>query len=247
MACFYPSGKASPLDRVCNASAPVSHCCSSDSVCLTNGYCLNAGRTAPYMLSRGTCTDPAFRSPLCPQQCRDVNTDSGLSIWPYTDGVGDVQYCCRGQSDNGTCPYITNGSSTPFSLERGYVIANRSDGSEQPQPITVTQSIPGTEPTCSSSPSVNLLKNTSRETAIGAGIGVPLGALMIVAFVAWIFQLQKTKKLQRELRIRDAYVEDLKKLGTGSEKILFRHQLAGTPLAEMPAMSHGELDGRGID
>ena len=246
MTCFFPSGKASQIDQVCNASAPVSHCCAPDSVCLSNGYCLNAGRITPYLLSRGTCTDQAFRSPLCSQQCRDINTSGGLSIFSITDGPGEAQYCCGKPSKNGTCA-STNESTTPFTIEMGYVIANRSDGSEQPRPITVTQSVPGTEPTCSSSPSVYLPKNTSRETTIGAGVGVPFGALMVVAFVAWIFQLQKTKKLQRELRIRDAYVEDLKKLGTGSEKILFRHQLSGTPLAEMPAMSHGELDGRGID
>ena len=245
MTCFYPFGAPNEVDQVCNASAPASHCCSPDSACLSNGYCLNAGRSKPYMLSRGTCTDHTWRSPLCPQRCNDISDPASLYI--VTDNGADSQYCCSLLRDKGACVSATNESTSPFTIEQGYIITNRSDGSTQPLNTIAAQPSPGTEPTCSSSPSVHLLTNTSRETTIGAGIGVPLGALMIVAFVAWIFQLQKTKKLQRELRIRDAYVEDLKKLGTGSEKILFRHQLAGTPLAEMPAMPNNELDGRGID
>ena len=52
----------------CNASAEVSYCCSTDDVCLANGYCYGV-----YLgfLYRPSCTDRTWKDPSCPYYCAD--------------------------------------------------------------------------------------------------------------------------------------------------------------------------------
>lgn len=68
--CYYPNG-AKSNDVACSDAENV-HCCSSSSICLTNGYCLQQSPW-PLGIARGSCTDSDWGS-SCPQNCIDVRT-----------------------------------------------------------------------------------------------------------------------------------------------------------------------------
>lgn len=73
--CFFPNGDLR-IERPCFPEAAVSPCCAVDWTCLANGLCFYppSGR-----LSRGTCTDPDWNSPDCPQYC----TESSYIFNPF--------------------------------------------------------------------------------------------------------------------------------------------------------------------
>lgn len=198
MTCFFPTGAEAPDDQACNATAPVSHCCAKGSVCLSNGYCLTAGQSIPYVLSRGTCTDDTFQSLSCPQRCKDVGSYTGAVLVSVTPG--ENEYCCNGGENNGTCFVPSLGQSNPFTIPEGNVIYNRSDGSTQLPSISVAQPTSIPSPAIVS-PSIIYRTDTSHGTAIGAGVGVPLGVLLIVAVAAWFIQLRHAKSLRKRLKI----------------------------------------------
>lgn len=66
--CFYPSGDLMGNDTPCFPNEEVSPCCGLSATCLANGLCYGA-RTGGYV--RGTCTDPKWDSPNCPQYCTE--------------------------------------------------------------------------------------------------------------------------------------------------------------------------------
>lgn len=66
--CYYPDGSES--NDVACSDDDVVQCCDKDSICLSNGYCLNTYPNA-YSVARSSCTDSAWGSD-CPQQCIEV-------------------------------------------------------------------------------------------------------------------------------------------------------------------------------
>ena len=258
MTCYFPNG-AQTHDQPCNATAEVSHCCSKSSICLDNGFCLNAGDTVPYTLSRGTCTDYSFLSPSCPQRCKDVSPRNGatLAIAPASGGI--TQYCCVGTNksvidSSGQCLQQSLGQEAPFSITRGYVIWNRTTGSTQQ--LDAASTLMAAD--ASQSPQI-LHKGTSHDAAIGAAVGVPLGILFLIALaISWI-QYRRNKELQMQLAQSQAYgspnaqrdseprkkslppaesqygaLENEAQTAGKEDEPTRLQQLPGTPLVEMP-------------
>ncbi|KAM0801885.1 hypothetical protein BDR22DRAFT_845558 [Usnea florida] len=70
--CYYPDGSMANSDTPCNSAATISTfsaCCDQSDICLDNGLCLMQ-HISP-RISRGSCTDPSWRSPECAQFCSD--------------------------------------------------------------------------------------------------------------------------------------------------------------------------------
>lgn len=65
--CYYPDGSVAANYTSCASDDSVSHCCSKESICLTNGYCMAAVNT--YSMTRGTCTDKSWPSDTCKNPC----------------------------------------------------------------------------------------------------------------------------------------------------------------------------------
>lgn len=67
--CFWPDGQVND-ELECNPNAPETACCARGHTCLSNGVCewTNSSGIANY--GRGSCTDSAWRSTLCPQFCQ---------------------------------------------------------------------------------------------------------------------------------------------------------------------------------
>lgn len=68
--CFFPGGVQS-LDVPCDPKAEVSMCCGSVNACLSNGLCKleDTSNNTGIAYARGTCSDPTWQSPICPQHC----------------------------------------------------------------------------------------------------------------------------------------------------------------------------------
>lgn len=68
--CFFPGGVQS-LDVPCDPKAEVSMCCGSVNACLSNGLCKleDTSNNTGIAYARGTCSDPTWQSPICPQNC----------------------------------------------------------------------------------------------------------------------------------------------------------------------------------
>ena len=64
--CYYPNGDAVADNNPCVLDQDASPCCGNGWTCLENGLCYNPISKA---LARGTCTDPSWTSPQCPQFC----------------------------------------------------------------------------------------------------------------------------------------------------------------------------------
>lgn len=242
MSCYFPSGSPAPDDEPCNASAPVSHCCRKPSVCLSNGYCFNAGTVVPYVLSRGACTDSTFQSPSCPQRCKDVAPSGPLSV-PAVLGFPNApaQYCCDSYNSSGSCSYSSLGLSTPFELAQGDIIWNRTDGSATP-PATLasasasssSSSLPSILLAPTASSSIIYQRDKSHDVAIGAGVGVPLGTLLIALLVALLFQIRQRKRIEKSLEDERRLGSKSYEAGYNANKMPMQPELSGTPLAELP-------------
>jgi hypothetical protein len=89
--CYYPNGDTMGTDVPHDPDAPVTQCCGSRSVCLTNGLCaLEAADDTGISYARGTCTDRSWSSPLCPQQFQ-LNQDTPTNSSAYDFRAGGVQ------------------------------------------------------------------------------------------------------------------------------------------------------------
>ncbi|KAL5332125.1 hypothetical protein BJX70DRAFT_393211 [Aspergillus crustosus] len=146
-------------------------CCDYRDICLSNGLCMSAGQQ-PYTLSRGSCTNQRWDQG-CPEYCADDNPDGGSSIVNLSFRNRVSRYCCGTAISNGSILTCREGES--FAVPNGDVLpgyallANVSSLSQRQQNHTIP--ILGSNPEC-------------HETAIGAGVGVPLGVLALGS-IAW--------------------------------------------------------------
>jgi hypothetical protein len=66
--CYYPGGEEATGDYPCDSDAEHSACCAGGTLgkaCLANKLCWSPGMR----FARGSCTDPSFKSPACPDYC----------------------------------------------------------------------------------------------------------------------------------------------------------------------------------
>ncbi|KAH6641907.1 transcription initiation factor IID, 18kD subunit-domain-containing protein [Chaetomium tenue] len=96
--CYYPNGQEARNAYPCDPDAEHSTCCSGSAwgkSCLANKLCVTPGMR----FARGSCTDPTFKSPACP----DICTNHRTGVWDVvnclnTTGV-DTIYCCYGMEN----------------------------------------------------------------------------------------------------------------------------------------------------
>ncbi|KAK2022422.1 hypothetical protein LX32DRAFT_710289 [Colletotrichum zoysiae] len=115
--CFFPGG-VQARDVPCDPTAEVSMCCGSVNACLSNGLCKldDTTNTTGIAYARGTCSDPTWQSPVCPQNCvlnPDTRTNrtaydfrfNGVQVW-QCDGRGygvPGKFCCESAAEKTRC------------------------------------------------------------------------------------------------------------------------------------------------
>lgn len=76
--CYLPNGDwdggSEDSAQPCNTEAEFSHCCGTEAICLSNGYCYDPSSVSIY---RSSCTDKTWQSTACPTYCND-----GMSLPP---------------------------------------------------------------------------------------------------------------------------------------------------------------------
>ena len=165
---------------------------------MSNGLCYVQG-TRGSALSRGSCTDSNWGS-ACDAFCADYNQDSGF---PVVNLVFNGSYplastfCC-GQTAvvNGSLGCL-NGD-TPFTLDPGYAILGVAGLSYN---------------TSSTSNATNTTCATSIDgTAIGVGVGVPLGVIAAGALAWGLWERQQRKRHMKSETLKELFI------GVGAEQ-----------------------------
>ncbi|CEL08955.1 hypothetical protein ASPCAL12099 [Aspergillus calidoustus] len=198
--CYYPNGSPATGDVQCQ-SGPNSACCGQGAICLSNGLCL--GVSQPFGLSRGSCTDPNFEIDECPKACTNVQLNGGCTIVMYNNTAEGSFYCCNSIQNNNTgflprCAWDLD----PFTLSSATIVPGVALLENYEQASTTTNNTIET-PLPSNSTETPLecpkTQSSNNDVAIGAGVGVPLGVLALLA-VAWaLLERQRRAKYFQSL------------------------------------------------
>ncbi|PLB51491.1 hypothetical protein P170DRAFT_80390 [Aspergillus steynii IBT 23096] len=237
--CYFPNGDESN-DVPCTSEMNTS-CCSEDAICLDNGYCFHLNGSN---LSRDSCTDPDWGDDcpqLCEESFYGNTSDYYYTIAFLQSGNNGDLYCC-GQPEwdldleRKTCP----GNKDPFTVPIGKAIVgvaaleglmptgpddynaaqvNVSQVSMEEETSTTTYDSTPTSTgiqTSRTTPTYISEKSDSsgKVTAVGAGVGVPLGVIAL-ASLAWALWL-----LRQNRNLRKAYA-----LGPDHPKDQFDNQM----------------------
>lgn len=105
--CWYPNGQQASNHYPCSSQLP-GVCCSVNSVCMSNGLCLNADFTS---YTEGTCTNSTWEVSTCPDFCSKGKRLSTprirsrlmqLGDWKYLESQPHVvDFCGDGNDGNG--------------------------------------------------------------------------------------------------------------------------------------------------
>lgn len=186
----------------CDSSKSVSHCCSSKDYCLDNGLCLDAGANN-YFSIQG-CTDPSWpagspcvTSPQCKKNlrksfpvhrsCAVTKTcaleDEYSFAFPCRMATNSSFYYCCGQ----TADCCTNATEPDLLVFAGVTDINRPtvlpDGTSSGQ--------------ATATPDSGAQADSTRNLAIGAGVGGGVGLAVIAALVFFGCQMRKARKAER--------------------------------------------------
>lgn len=108
------------------------------------------------------------------------------------------------------------------------MIWNRTDGSTTPLNTSAASIVPSQ----ATATTTVYQTSTSHEAAVGAGVGVPLGALVLAALGALAFQIRYRRKLERQLaRFRTFTAPEAPNVGSAASYA--PHELPGVPLVEL--------------
>ena len=142
--------------------------------------------------------------------CRLVESWWGVAIYTAANGVS---FCCGPLNSSDTCNQTTRGSNTPFPLLAGRVIFNRTSGSISPNvsdtttvTVTSTAVISAAPPSSTLTPSQDLTSRpnsscpSDKLTAVGLGVGVPLGTACLAALGLLWRQRSREQGARREAR-----------------------------------------------
>ncbi|CAG8925814.1 unnamed protein product [Penicillium salamii] len=216
--CYFPSGTEAPNNVPCRSDTDT-WCCGNSDICLDNGLCLNAGHQ-PYVLSRGACTNKDWNGctdhcskscVLLPPQSPTIMNDGpiltncgvteestpnmGASIINTFFNGSTSLYCCGSPIAVGSsvvCPSTSDNDGAPFTVNSGRVIPGRA----------FLRNVPTLKNTSSTENTTNETSTscqTCHDAAIGAGVGVPLGALALL-FVIWaLLERRRASRLSRAL------------------------------------------------
>ncbi|KAH8900637.1 hypothetical protein GQ53DRAFT_740623 [Thozetella sp. PMI_491] len=202
--CYWPNGDVATGLIPCTNDT-YTHCCVSESLCMSNGYCLRTSQ--PYVLNRGGCTDSSWGAD-CNPRCTLVAPAGGIPIVLLNTSSGVSNYCCGEPVGTGSGTSVrcesTEGSFTVpngdpiygFALLAGVTDPSISTSASASASASTSTSAPAastsasgaasaTSESASGNTSGSISQNSgSKEVAVGAGVGVPLGALAIAA-VCW--------------------------------------------------------------
>ncbi|KAF7591724.1 hypothetical protein BBP40_001168 [Aspergillus hancockii] len=176
--CYFPKGNKASSHVPCQSGGGA--CCGEQAICLTNNLCLDV--IQPFGLSRGSCTDIAWRHPNCTDKCQDVQESSSCSLVLYNNTNNNNEYCCNSIVNDpaGTFPKCDGGKPTftvyNAQIKQGVALL----ANNQPSNSTSDRSSSGNN-------------GTSHDVAIGAGVGVPLGVIALGSIV-WA-ALERKKRL----------------------------------------------------
>ncbi|KAI2837487.1 hypothetical protein CBS11350_8691 [Aspergillus niger] len=199
--CYFPDGSIASNNVPCSSDT-YSACCGKSDVCLSNNLCMDTGEQ-PYVLSRGACTDPNWESDNCPSVCQDINKDGGCSIINLLYKNGVSTYCCGTPISNGSeviCPYGNSFEVATGKMLFGYAALANSTADTSSGNNTCASSNSSSavaSPSASSSSSSSSTPSSSRDTAIGVGVGVPLGVIAGASLVWAVWERRERKRMQR--------------------------------------------------
>ncbi|RJE24081.1 hypothetical protein PHISCL_03570 [Aspergillus sclerotialis] len=203
--CYWPDGTLAKDYTSCGEDT--NQCCSKESICLTNGYCMSM--VFSFNLSRATCKDRTWRT--CKNPCAEVtdrqNGGCALPFWGTING--EAAYCPDSIVPNATGVGCSDGTE-PFTVGPASIITNKAAlegascavdplnpkiGATQAATATHTSSFPtatnGTGSSCNSD-SGSSDNSNSKNAAIGAGVGVPLGVISL-ATIGWALAERKKR------------------------------------------------------
>ncbi|CZT42544.1 uncharacterized protein RSE6_02468 [Rhynchosporium secalis] len=195
-ACWLPDGQTrSPTGRraPCDPSELNSACCAAGEACMGNGLCLSQNG----LIYRRACTDRDWKDPACSTFCIEA---SGRHTGQQTD-FEFLKPCnagTPGSAPTGILVWIcglNNNCSDPSTTFPLIV------GSSDPSSIQSSNQTPAqTLALASSSSNPNLTSKdecSSSKTTIGAGIGVPLGVLLVMALL-WAFWERRRRSTAKQ-------------------------------------------------
>ncbi|KAL4805296.1 hypothetical protein BDV18DRAFT_160957 [Aspergillus unguis] len=162
--CYFPNGVLADTNVPCT-NDEFTACCDYRDICLSNGYCM-ATTNQPYTLSRGSCTNQKWEQG-CPERCGNdtLGCSNGEEPFQVPDAEALPGVAVLGNVTSFDAPNSTN-SNTTCTL---------------PSPSSDAATCSGSNGSC-------------HETAIGAGVGVPLGVIAL-ASVAWaLWERRKGEK-----------------------------------------------------
>lgn len=208
--CYWPNGDLVSNDRPCDPSSSVSPCCARGSTCLSSGVCQFTDQKVTKLM-RGSCTDKTWTATKCPRfcygefysviklpfgrprlkECKEPWSDWNRNYGQDVNSCGDSKYCCQEASNTTSCCENNNA----FRLNAN-LIAQTSIASNAPAATSSTSpaSSPSTSSPSTTSPTPAHSKNHTN-TALAAGLGVPLGLAVIGAM---LFALHKYNQSRRQ-------------------------------------------------
>ncbi|OJD10925.1 hypothetical protein AJ78_08188 [Emergomyces pasteurianus Ep9510] len=196
--CYALDGTEYPYDVPCTNDEETI-CCNQGDICMSNGLCFLQGAHAS-ALSRGSCTDKNWGAG-CFAPCANYNRHIGFPVVNFGYSGKDSKYCCGGVSIVDGKLGCMNGDAS-FTLPRGEAIlgvAGLAGNNSSPNDPSTTTSTTNPQPTpthpgtTAPTPSPELTCPTSHDTAIGVGIGVPLGVIALAA-LAWAMWERRGKR-----------------------------------------------------
>ncbi|KAJ5969610.1 hypothetical protein N7501_005858 [Penicillium viridicatum] len=196
--CYYPNGDIS-TDTPCFPDGDVSHCCASSSICLKNKLCLSLKK--PYHLSRGSCTDQDWRSGNCPNICKDAQQGAGAAIVPLNTTGSESTFCCNSlfvnsTSDEMICGYVKGSPQQPLTtIVDGAAIPGVAALSNLVKDSNDTSSVVSNDANTTTRSGPYITGNDSKDVAIGAGVGVPLGVIALISIGWALWERRKRKRL----------------------------------------------------
>ncbi|KNG91689.1 hypothetical protein ANOM_000190 [Aspergillus nomiae NRRL 13137] len=197
--CYFPNGNKAPGNVPCKADTNT-HCCGQSDICLDNGLCLNVGHQPtcfleePARMINGTGVAPFAATP-----------SMGASITNVGFSSGKATYCCGSPRTNGSTVICLasesdNNSDVPFSIQDGNPILSAG----------MLQNITTLDATNSSSSDSNSNSNSStatpatcpssHDTAIGAGVGVPLGVIAILLLIWALYERRRASRALQQMQ-----------------------------------------------
>lgn len=175
--CYNPDSSQATADVPCT-DEDNTFCCNKGDICMSNGLCY-LQQTSGFALSRPSCTDLSWSACGSYKYCFEYNQKSGFPIVAANYAGNKTTHCCGTASyDNGTVSCPMRSVSVPYGTAIPGVAALA---------VSSTNSSNSSTSSCpSSSTSSGNKSSSSRETAIGAGVGVPLGVIAIASLI-WAF------------------------------------------------------------